>query len=203
MRDRFLSLFLTLLAAARRAGSDERGQTGMEIALVGVVCASCVIGGVVIATGDEASQQLESVFHAGLTRSSGTLILSGPVIATADGTPAGVREIVLTVATIGRPAPLSLDAGAEGNRLLVMFQNQDAYDPDLPYSATEISGDHDGVLEAGETAQVRLLVAEIGDGSVQLGPLDAWTLHLSAPYGGLVSVSGTLPLALDHVNALR
>jgi hypothetical protein len=203
MLSRTLSLFLQLLAAARRTGNDERGQTGMEIALIGVVCASCVLGAVVITTSDEASQQLESVLHAGLARASGTLIVTGPVVVTADGTPATVDEIVLTVGTIGTPSPASLDPTAEGDRLLVAFQNEDVYDPDLPYVATEVIGDHDGFLEAGETAELRIRASDVGDGSVTLGPLAAWTLQLSAPYGGIVSVSRTMPFALDRVNALR
>ena len=203
MLSRTLSLFRQLLAAARRTGNDECGQTGMEIVLIGAVCASCVLGAVVITTSDEASQQLQSVFHSGLARASGTLIVSGPVVVMADGTPAAVDEIVLTVGTIGSPGPASLDPAAEGDRLLVAFQNEDVYDADLPFLATEILGDHDGFLEAGETAELRIRVSDVGDGSLTLGPLDAWTLQLSAPYGGIVSVSRTLPLALDRVNALR
>jgi archaellin len=203
MLSRTLSLFLQLLAAARRTGNDERGQTGMEIALIGAVCASCVLGTVVITTSDEASQQLESVLRAGLARASGTLIVTGPVVVTSDGTPATVDEIVLTVGTIGTPGPASLDPTAEGDRLLVAFQNEDVYDSDLPYVATEVIGDHDGYLEAGETAELRIRMSDVGDGSVTLGPLAAWTLQLSAPYGGIVSVSRTMPLALDRVNALH
>jgi hypothetical protein len=203
MLSRTLSLFLRLLAAARRAGNDERGQTGMEIALIGVVCASCVLGAVVITTSDEANQQLQSVLHAGLARSSGTLIVAGPVVVMADGTPATVDEIVLTVGTIGAPEPASLDPTAGGDRLVVAFQNEDVFDADLPFLATEIVGDHDGFLEAGETAELRVRVSDVGDGSLTLGPLAAWTLQLSAPYGGIVSVSRTMPLALDRVNALH
>ena len=44
MYSRISSLFLPMLDAARRLHISQRGQTGMEVALVGVVWATCVIG---------------------------------------------------------------------------------------------------------------------------------------------------------------
>jgi hypothetical protein len=175
----------------------------MEIALVGVVCASCVLGAVVIASGQGAGQQLESIFAAGLSRSGGTLVVNGTVVATTGGEAAAVDEIVFTVGTVGEPPPLVLDALSEGERLVIGFRSETAFDFDVLFAANEIVGDHDGVLEAGETAEIRLTIAEIGDGGVVIGPSDAWTLQLSAPYGGIVEVSRTMPFALDRVNSLR
>jgi archaellin len=203
MLDRLFSWFLPLLTATMRASSSERGQTGMEIALVGVVCATCVLGTAVIATSDEASRQLDSVFRSGIQRASGTLVLNGAVVATADGTPANVAEIVLNLGVIGRPGPVSLSHDAASERLVVAFRDETTYDPDVPYTATEIVGDHDGLLEAGETAVIRVATAAIADGALLIGPLDAWTLEVSAPFGGLVEVSRTMPFALDRVNDLH
>jgi hypothetical protein len=64
-------------------------------------------------------------------------------------------------------------------------------------------GDGDGLLEPGETMSLRVSVSAIGDGSVVIGASDAWTLQISAPFGGVVDVSRTMPFALDRVNALR
>ena len=203
MLDRLFSSFFSLLAAAMRAGSNERGQTGMEIALVGVVCASCVLGAAVITTGEEASQQLESVFRSGMQRASGTLVVNGTVIATADGAPLQADEIVLNLSVIGRPGPVQLDRAAAGERLVVAFRGETAFDPDVPYTAREIAGDADGLLEAGETVVLRVAVSGIAGGTVAIGPSDAWTLEISAPFGGIVEVSCTMPFALDRVNALR
>jgi len=203
MLNRLLSLFLLGLTAAMRATRGERGQTGMEIALVGVVCATCVLGTVVIATSDEASQQLESVLHASLSQASGTLVVNGSVVAIAGGEPLGVQEIVITVGVIGKPGPVLLDSSAEGERLVVSFLGDSVYDSDVPYTAAEIVGDHDGLLEAGETAELRLDIAAIGDGSLAIGPNEDWTLELRAPVGGVVDVSRTMPFALQKVNSLH
>ena len=56
----------------------------------------------------------------------------------------------------------------------------------MPYVAVEIVGDHDGLLEARETAELRVAVSGIDDGAVLIGPSDAWTLQVSAPFGGIV-----------------
>lgn len=203
MYSRLSSLFLLLLSAARYLNTSQRGQTGMEIALVSVVCATCVLGGVMITTSDEAAEQLESVFHAGLAQASGTLIVNGSVVATASGEPPSVDEIVLTLGTVGEPAPVTLDSAAETDRLVVAFQGETAFDNDVPYTASELRGDGDGLLEAGETVEVRLSVAGIGDGTLAIGPLEDWTLQLSAPTGGILEVSRTMPYALQAVNSLH
>ena len=203
MYSRLSSWFLLVLNAARRFDISQRGQTGMEIALVGVVCATCVLSGVMIATSEEAAEQLDSVFHAGLTQASGTLIVSGSVIATASGDPPSVDEIVLTLGTIGEPAPVALDSTAEAGRLVIAFASAGAFDNDVTYVATELRGDGDGMLEPGETAEVRLSVAGIAGGSLEVGPSEDWTLQISAPSGGILEVSRTMPFALQPVNSLR
>ena len=103
MFNRLYVLFLAALVTLRQFNVSQRGQTGMEVALIGVVCSGCVLGGVVIATSEEAVDQLESVFHAGLEQASGTLIVTGSVIATASGDPPSVDSLVLTLGTIGEP----------------------------------------------------------------------------------------------------
>jgi flagellin FlaB len=203
MYSRISSLFLPVLDAARRLHISQRGQTGMEVALVGVVCATCVIGGVMIASGEEAAEQLDSVFHAGIVQASGTLVLSGSVIATASGDPPSVDEIVVTLGTIGRPAPVALDSTAETDRLVVAFAGAAAFDNDVAYTATELRGDGDGLLEPGETAEVRIDVSTIADGTLVIGPSEDWTLQIGAPSGGIVQVSRTMPFALQAVNSLR
>jgi len=202
MYSRFSSVFQLVLRTARYLNT-QRGQTGMEIALIGVVCASCVLGGVILTTSDEATEQLDSVFHAGLAQASGTLIVSGSVIATAAGDPPSVDTIVLTLGTIGEPAPVALDSSAESGRLGVAFTSETAFDNDIPYTAVELRGDGDGFLEPGETAEVRIHVADIGDGTLTIGPIEAWTLRINAPSGGDLEVSRTMPFALQPVNSLR
>jgi len=203
MYSRLSSLFLLVLSAIRRLNTSQRGQTGTEIALVGVVCATCVLGGVLITSSEEAAAQFESVFHAGLGQASGTLIVNGSVVATASGDPAKVDEIILTLGTIGKPSPVLLDSAADSERLVVAFQGDTVFDNDVPYTASEIVGDGDGLLEEGETAEVRLNVADIGDGTLAIGPMENWTLQLSAPAGGLLTVSRTMPYALQPVNSLH
>jgi flagellin FlaB len=197
-----LSLLQLSIGLAGRLHASERGQTGTEIALVGVVCATCVLGGVVIATSDEAADQLESVFHAGLQQASGTLVVSGSVLVTASGEPASVDQIVFTLDTIGQPAPVALDSAAD-ERLLVAFSSDSAFDNDVPFTAVELRGDGDGLLEPGEMAEFKLNVADIDDGNLAIGPLDSWTLRVSAPSGGVIEVSRTMPLTLQAVNSLR
>ena len=203
MNSRLLSLLHFALNAIRYLNASQRGQTGTEIAIIGVVCASCVLGGVVITTSDEAAAQFESVFHAGLAQASGTLILNGSVIATASGDPPSVDEIVLKLGTIGEPSPVSLDSTAEEDRLVVSFQSTAGFDNDVAYTASEIVGDGDGLLEAGEVAELRINIADLDNGALSIGALQDWTLQLSSSAGGILEVSRTMPYALEPVNSLH
>jgi hypothetical protein len=203
MNSCLFSLFQFVLRAIRHLNTSQSGQTGTEIAIIGVVCASCVLGGVIITTSDEAAAQFESVFHAGLAQASGTLIVNGSVIATASGEPPSVDAIVLTLGTIGEPSPVLLDSAAEGERLVISFHSETSFDNDVPYTATEIVGDGDGLLEAGEIAEVRVSVIDIDSGALSIGPMDDWTLQLNSPAGGILEVSRTMPYALQPVNLLH
>ena len=74
---------------------------------------------------------------------------------------------------------------------------------DVAYIATELRGDGDGLLEPGETAEVRIDVSTIADGTLVIGPSEDWTLQIVAPSGGIVRVSRTIPFALHAVNSLH
>ena len=203
MYSRILLLLGFLSTLIRRCNAGQRGQTGMEVAVVGVVCATCVLGGVLITTSEEAAEQLESVFQTGIEQASGTLVLSGGIVTTATGDPPTTESIVITLATIGKPAPVNLDAAATEDRMTLSFVSAEAFQNDIPYTATELRGNGDGFLQEGETAQVTVLVADIAGGAVQIGPMQSWTLHISAPSGGELEVTRTMPFALNAVNSLR
>ena len=101
------------------------------------------------------------------------------------------------------PAPAALDSSADTGRLVVAFAGAAAFDNDVAYTATELRGDGDGLLEPGETAEVRIDVSTIADGTLVIGPSEDWTLQIGAPSGGIVQVSRTMPFALHAVNSLR
>ena len=200
---RLLSQYLQLLAAALLCRGHERGQVGMEIALVGVICASCVLGAVVLATSDQASQQVDGVLRAGLYKSGGRLVVKGSVVALAEGDPLQVDEIVFTLGVAGNPGPVSLGNSSAAPRLVLAFRGETVLDNDVPYTAAEIVGNGDGLLQAGEIAEVRVAIDGINDGSLVLGPTSQWALELQAPVGGVLEIRRTLPFALQRVNSLH
>jgi archaellin len=82
MHSRLLFLSGLLSTLVRRFNAAQRGQTVLEAAVVCLVCTPCVIGGVLITTGEEAAEQLQSVFQNGIQQASGTLVLSGSATTT-------------------------------------------------------------------------------------------------------------------------
>jgi len=195
-----LSALLRLLLESLSRLRDECGQTACELACLCGVGAACVIGGVAVSNAELGAEQLDAIFRDSLGRASGALVASGSVVATAGGTPMQVDGVVVRLAVVGTPAPVPLTDGASG--LQVAYFDSAGFDSDLPFAARELSGDGDGFLEAGETAELTVRAADVGTGSPAFSPGARWTLEVRSPIGGVLSISRTTPAVLQTVNAL-
>ncbi len=66
----------------------------------------------------------------------------------------------------------------------------------------ELRGDGDGALEPGETAEIRISILDSGGGPSASAQCKG-TLQISAPSGGDIEVSRTMPFVLQSVNSLH
>jgi archaellin len=183
----------------------ESGQVGAGIAIICLVGTACVLGTVVITSGEIGADQFEQAFRSSLGRVSGTMEVRGSVIAIASGQPLAVDRIQFVVGTIGEGDPISLDSTLSTSRLIIAYRDSTAFDVDVPYAAAEIVGNGNGLLEPGESALLTIRLADIdgGEGAPSVGPNSRWTLELQAPVGGTVEITRVMPPQFDRVMQLR
>jgi archaellin len=193
------TLLSRFIAAIWRLLADEAGFGAAPVAMLSLVTGATLLAGSVMGAGTLASDRLEATVHDSLDRAGGTLEVRGSVVARATAAPAGVTEIDLTLDMAGLGGPVVFDHDAGANRAVVSITTATTYDADVPYVATQLSGDGDNALGPGELFLIKI------DGSSLPAGLKAgqrFTIEVTSGTGGVLSISRTLPFALDPVNAL-
>jgi archaellin len=197
-RIRSLLQILTLLAS-------ESGQAATGVAFVGLVGAACALGAVIVASGQLGVDQFQRVFRTSLGQVGATMEVRGSVIATASGEPLAVDTIQFVIGTIGEGDPIPLDRALPANRLVIAYLDGTTLDFDVPYTAVEIVGNGNNLLEPGESAllTIRLVDIDGGTGPPSVGRNSRWTLELQAPVGGTLDITRVMPPELERVMQLH
>ncbi|HLF08752.1 MAG TPA: hypothetical protein VI789_05335 [Dehalococcoidia bacterium] len=198
-------LFTALFELVRSAHRAQSAFAGTTIALIGLLGGGTMLATVTLSDGTFAFDQLEDLYQGSVSRVSGSLELRGAVIATASGKPMQLETLQLTLGSFGNGAAVSLleDAPAS-QRLVITYLDRASYRASIPYTAREVIGDSDGLLEPGELAQITIHASDLPQplGVLALGASQRWTLELISPLGGSVEVSRTLPGILQPVMRL-
>ena len=190
---------------ARRVSRDERGITGLETAiiLIAFVVVATVFAFIVLTTGLFSAERGKETVFAGLDKARGTMEVRGGVVVTATGSPLAVDKIQFQVATAAGGAPLSIDPAAAQNSTIIAYRDSTVVDNDMTYVATEIIGDGDLLLEAGE---LFTLSVSATDNAATIGALsinERWTLELQTPVGAVINLTRTMPSQLSAVMLLH
>ena len=95
-----------------------------------------------------------------------------------------------------------MDPDADENRTVVAYRDDSVTDNDVPYTADDIVGDLDTLLEPGE---VKVVVVSSGDISPAptLGANDRFTLEIQTPVGAVLDITRQLPAELATVMQLH
>jgi archaellin len=197
---RIRSLFQVLALLA-----SESGQVGTGIAFICLVGTACALDAVVVTSGEYGVGNFERVFRVSLGRVGATMEVRGSVVATASGEPLAVDRIQFVVGTIGEGDAIPLDSALSADRLIIAYLDGTAFDVDVPYTAVEIVGNGNNLLEPGESALLTIKLADIdgGEGPPSVGPNSRWTLELQAPVGGTADITRVMPAQLERVMQLR
>ena len=190
---------------ARRVSRDERGIIGLETAiiLIAFVVVATVFAFIVLTTGLFSAERGKETVFAGLDKARGTMEVRGGVVVTATGSPLAVDKIQFQVATAAGGAPLSIDPAAAQNSTIIAYRDSTVVDNDMTYVATEIIGDGDLLLEAGE---LFTLSVSATDNAATIGALsinERWTLELQTPVGAVINLTRTMPSQLSAVMLLH
>jgi flagellin FlaB len=173
---------------------EERGITGLEtaIVLIAFVVVAAVFSFVVLSTGLFSSERGKETVYAGLAKTRGSMQLTGGVIATSDGSVITDVRMGLTLAAGGDS--VNLDATDLTNRTVISYIDTSVNTPDMAYTATEVIGDGDNLLEQGELVQIDIdMAAECG---CTITENATFTIELKPPTGSYLVIQRTTPASL-------
>jgi flagellin FlaB len=195
---------MDMIRNARRWLRDERGITGLETAiiLIAFVVVATVFAFVVLTTGIFSAERGKETVFAGLQKARGTMEVRGGIVVQATGTPLAVDSIQLQVSTTAGGDPIPLDPAATSNRTVIAYRSPTVVNNDMTYTATEIVGDGDLLLEPGELFTIELTATANTD-LATLAVNERWTLEVQTPVGAVLDITRSLPSQLDAVMQLH
>jgi flagellin FlaB len=193
-----------LTSALRRVHREERGITGLETAiiLIAFVVVATIFAFVVLTTGIFSAERGKETVFAGLQKARGTMEVRGGIVASATGSPLAVDHIFFTVATTAGGESIPLDPDAGTNRTVIAYRDAAVTDNDVPYTADDIVGDLDTLLEPGEVKLIDIDTSGI-DPAPTLAANERFTLEVETPVGAVLDITRQLPAELAEVMQLH
>jgi len=178
-----------------RKAREERGITGLEtaIVLIAFVVVAAVFAFVVLSTGLFSSERSKETVYAGLSKTRGSMEITGGVIADTDGLKISTLTFDLTLAAGGDQ--VNLDPSGTSNRTVISYQDKDNHVNDVKYAAAAITGNSDKLMEQGELFEVTIDVAT-DLSAVTLGANQTFTLEVKPPSGSYMVIQRTTPASV-------
>jgi archaellin len=131
----------------------------------------------------------------------GGVVVNATTIVAGPPEEATVGTIQWSVATTAGGEPVPLDPASTSNRTVIAYRDAAIVLDDVTYTATEITGDGDLLLEPGELFTVSVAIADITGAT--LNPNDRFTFELQTPVGAVIDLTRSLPADLDAVMQLH
>jgi flagellin FlaB len=187
---------------------DERGITGLETAiiLIAFVVVATVFAFVVLTTGIFSAERGKETVFAGLQKARGTMEVRGGVVIADNDSPivqTGITAgtVQWSVATTAGGEAVPLDPSATNNRTVLAYRDAGVILDDVTYTATEIVGDGDLLLEPGELFTMSVDVTDLTGAT--LTPNTRFTFEIQTPVGAVLDLTRSLPAQLDAVMQLH
>lgn len=199
-----------LIRALKSVHNREEGITGLETAiiLIAFVIVASVFAFVVLSTGLFSAERGKETVFAGLEKARGNLEVRGAVTVTdvdADGVVNDTAPDIINF-NLGLAAggfPVLLDPAATTNTLAFNFLDADARIPLSgvagDWSAVEIMGDTDDLVENGELFEITVNVPA----ATTLDVNENFTVEVIPPSGGALVIQRTMPPQVDLVMDLH
>jgi flagellin FlaB len=189
----------------KRLLQGQRGITGLETAiiLIAFVIVASVFAFVTLSTGLFSAERSKETVFAGLQKAQSNLELHGSVVITditLTGGEATDGTITFQLALAAGGNPISLDRASSNNRVVMNIVDADNRYPDVQYTADDVVGDGDTMLEAGELFTVTIDIGSVtSPAALVLSPNERFAIEVVAPQGGSMLIVRTMPPAIDPV----
>jgi flagellin FlaB len=174
---------------------QDQGITGLEtaIVLIAFVTVSAVFAFVVLSTGLFSAERGRETVFAGLSKTRGSITISGGIIATSDQT--AITELAFGVVLAAGGDSVNIDPNSSSGRTVISYIDDAITDPDLTYTTTPVVGDGDSVLEAGEMIEIAIDLTQ--NAQIDLGENDTFTLEVKPPSGSFLVIRRTTPASIS------
>ena len=173
---------------------EERGITGLEtaIVLIAFVVVAAVFAFVVLSTGLFASERSKETVYAGLSKTRGSMELTGGVIGTSNQTQLTKLTFDLTLAAGGDQ--VNLNPASTTNRTVIRYNDGAVKNNNLTYTTNVITGNSDKLLEPGEMFEIVIDLTQ--DATIVIGTNKLFTLEVQPPSGSYMVVQRTSPASV-------
>ena len=173
---------------------EERGITGLEtaIVLIAFVVVAAVFAFVVLSTGLFASERSKETVYAGLSKTRGTLELTGSVLGTSNLTK--ITHVTIDVTLAAGGDQVNLDPAATSNKTVISYVDAAVTSGDLTYVTNPITGNADKLLETGELFELVITLP----GAAAVGANWSFTLQVQPPTGSFMVIQRTTPASIAH-----
>jgi len=180
-----------------RKAREERGITGLEtaIVLIAFVVVAAVFAFVVLSTGLFSSERSKETVYAGLSKTRGSMELTGGVIASSNTTKLTALTFDLTLAAGGDQ--VNLNPADTTNRTIISYQDQNNKTANVTYTVTVITGNTDNLLEQGEMFEININLATALS-AVTLIANQTFTLEIKPPSGSFMVIQRTTPASINQ-----
>lgn len=189
----------------KRVGSDERGITGLETAiiLIAFVMVASVLAYVVLTAGLFSSQKAKEAVHAGLEEVRSTMELKGNVLLEMEN--GYGKNLIFTVGVASASDPIDF-TGTSNSTNKVVVSYSDAYQiiPSANWTVTKLvsSGD-DNLLDPNELFLITVDLSAVNDGAAsdeeKLGAYHRFTLEVKPPRGPILTIERTVPARVSQL----
>jgi len=185
-------------------GRKEEGMTGLAAAIVLasfiVVGSSLAFG--VLNVGSYASQQVAQTLMASLDSVLGTVEVHGAatvIDVNDDGAIDESDHIVFDLGIVAGGIPVLVDPTANAGSIIINYADAQDRVPGVAYTAAEISGDGDNLLETDELFEITVNPPA---GS-RLAVNETFDLEIMPPQGAVLTINRTMPPVIDRVMTLH
>lgn len=193
------------LKSSKRLGSDERGVTGLDAAIITIAFAvvASVFAFAALSTGLFTTDRAKETVTAGLSEARGTIVLKGSMVATAGVTGAAgtVDSLSFLVTNAAAGEPIDMTVGNTIVRYTDKFQSVNLNQTG-EFTASQVgSGDGDFLTETPEIFEINIpgMVALL---ATDLGVDQTFAPEVIPPKGAVLFIQRTLPKSLEQITTL-
>jgi flagellin FlaB len=175
---------------------EERGITGLEtaIVLIAFVVVAAVFAFVVLSTGLFSSERSKETVYAGLSKTRGTMELTGGVLATSNQTKLTNLTFDVTLAAGGDQ--VNLDPASTTNKTNIRYNDGAVKIASMTYTTTVITGNAGLLLEPGEMFEIGIDLTAAANLTAVIGANQTFTLEIQPPAGSYMVVQRTTPASI-------